>query len=86
MLFEKVAFAHDTVRVIECLIQYGNENHRNAVFSELKDEIVEMSKSKYARFILKKMLTYGSKEQKSLITKSFTGKVTKLIKHSVCLF
>lgn len=53
------------------------------VFEELKDEIVKMAKSKYARFILKKMLTYGTKEQKNLVIKSFSGKVTRLIKHSV---
>jgi pumilio family protein 6 len=54
-----------------------------SVFDELKDDIVKMSKCKYARFILKKMLAYGSKEQKHAIVKSFSGRVTKLIKHSV---
>lgn len=81
--FLKVAFAHDTCRVVECLLQYGNEKHRAGVFEELQDEMVKMSKSKYARFILKKMLTYGTKDQKNLIVKSFSGRVTKLIKHSV---
>jgi pumilio family protein 6 len=65
------------------LVQYGNEKHRNTVFDELKDNLIELAKSKYARFAIKKMLLYCSKEQKDLIVKAFIGNVTKLIKHSV---
>ncbi|RNA26403.1 pumilio domain-containing KIAA0020-like protein [Brachionus plicatilis] len=79
---KQLSFAHDTVRVIECLVQYGTEKHREGVFVELKDEFVEMAKEKYARFLLKKILTYGTKEQKETIVNAFTGRVTKLIKHS----
>ena len=78
-----MAFAHDTCRVIECLCQYGTEKHRNGIFDELKDNLVELSKSKYARFMIKKMLLYCTKDQKDSIIKSFIGHVTKLIKHSV---
>ena len=55
----KMAFAHDTVRVIECLMQYGNENQRTTIFTELEGTLVELSKSKYGRFLLLKMLNYG---------------------------
>jgi pumilio family protein 6 len=78
-----MAMAHDTCRVIECLVQYGNENHRNGVFNELKDNLVELSKSKYARFMIKKLLTYCDKEQKDTVVRAFTGRSVKLIKHSV---
>lgn len=81
-----MSFAHDTVRVIECLVQYGNEKHRAGVFEELKDDFVDLSKSKYGRFLLKKILAYGTKEQKDAIITAFTGHVTKLIKHSVFYF
>ncbi|CAF0964701.1 unnamed protein product [Brachionus calyciflorus] len=79
---KQMSFAHDTVRVIECLVQYGTEKHREGVFDELKEDLVEMSKEKYARFLLRKMLAYGSKEQKDAIINAFSGRVTKLIKHS----
>ena len=29
-------FAHDTSRVIQCLIKYGTQEHKNAIFEELK--------------------------------------------------
>ena len=81
-----MAFAHDTCRVIECLVQYGNERHRTGVFNELKESLVELSKSKYARFMIKKLLLYCDKDQKEIIINSFIGKVVKLIKHSVSYF
>ena len=82
----QLIFAHDTSRVIECLIQFGNEKQKSGVFDELKDNLVELAKSKYARFCIKKLLTYCEKEQKELIVKAFIGKVTKLIKHSVKIY
>ncbi len=80
-----MALAHDTCRVIECLVQYGNERQRTGVFDELKDNLVELSKSKYARFMIKKLLTYCDKAQKDAVIGAFTGRVTKLIKHSVTI-
>jgi pumilio homology domain family member 6 len=77
-----MSMAHDTCRVIECLIQYGNEVQRNGVFDELRDNFVELSKSKYARFLIKKLLKHCDKAQKDHVIKSFFGNVTKLIKHS----
>ena len=85
IILPKLIFAHDTSRVIECLVQYGNEKHRNAVFDELKDNLIEIAKAKYARFIIKKLLTYCTKEQKDVIVRAFIGHVTKLIKHSVII-
>lgn len=79
----QMAFAHDTCRVIECLVQYGNERHRTGVFNELKDTLVDLSKSKYARFMIKKLLLYCDKDQKEFVIKAFMGKIVKLIKHSV---
>lgn len=78
-----MSMAHDTCRVIECLIQYGNDKHRAGVFEELKDNLIELSKSKYARFMIKKLLNYGQKEHKDHIIRAFSGHFTKLIKHSV---
>ncbi len=85
-MFYQLIFAHDTCRVIECLVQYGNEKQKNTVFDETKDNLIEIAKSKYARFVIKKMLLYCTKEQKEVIVRAFIGNVTKLIKHSVSFF
>lgn len=79
-----VAFVrkHDTVRLIESIIQYANEKQRNQIFDELKDEIIELSKLKYGKFFVLKMLKYGSPKQKQQIISSFYGHVTNLLNHA----
>ncbi|XP_015993808.2 pumilio homolog 3 isoform X2 [Rousettus aegyptiacus] len=77
-----IAFAHDSTRVIQCYIQYGNEEQRKQAFEELRDDFVELSKAKYSRNIVKKFLMYGSKPQIAEIIKSFKGHVRKMLRHA----
>ncbi|CAH1774282.1 unnamed protein product [Owenia fusiformis] len=78
----QMIFAHDTARVVQCLMKYGSVEHRNFVFEELKDDVVAMSKSKYSKFFVKKMLKHGTKAQRNHILKCFYGHVKKLIRHA----
>ncbi|XP_036385117.1 pumilio homolog 3 [Megalops cyprinoides] len=77
-----IAFAHDSTRVLQCFIQFGNDKQRQEIFDELKDHIVELSKSKYARNIVKKFLMYGNKEQVGEVMKAFKGQVKQMLRHS----
>ncbi|NXX43281.1 PUM3 protein, partial [Tricholaema leucomelas] len=79
---KSLAFAHDSTRVIQCFIQYGNDKQREETFQELKDSLVELSKSKYSRNIVKKFLMYGTKAQVAEIIKSFKGHVKKMLRHA----
>merc|ERR1711962_383604 len=78
---KKIIFAHDTVRVVECLMAMGDEAVTESIFQEMKEDIVEMSKSRYASFFAHKLLRYGSKEQRAHTFKALMGKVAKLMKH-----
>ncbi|ELW63088.1 hypothetical protein TREES_T100010023 [Tupaia chinensis] len=77
-----IAFAHDSTRVIQCYIQYGNEEQRKQAFEELRGDLVELSKAKYSRNIVKKFLMYGSKPQIAEIIRSFKGHVRKMLRHA----
>ncbi|XP_055488778.1 pumilio homolog 3 [Leucoraja erinacea] len=79
---KNIAFSHDSARVIQCYLQFGNEEQRQEVFVELKEHLVELSKSKYGRHIVKKILMYGNKQQVAEVIKSFKGEVKKLLRHS----
>ncbi|XP_015195694.2 pumilio homolog 3 [Lepisosteus oculatus] len=79
---KSIAFAHDSTRVLQCYIQFGNDHQRQEVFEELKDHLVELSKSKYARNIVKKFLMYGNKQQVADVMKSFKGQVRQMLRHS----
>ncbi|XP_072172777.1 pumilio homolog 3-like [Diadema setosum] len=74
--------AHDSVRVIQCCVQFGTPEQRTQIFDEVKDDIVELAKSKYAKFFVLKMLRYGTREQRAFIMRAFHGKVCQLIRHS----
>jgi len=77
----EIIFKHDTVRVIEMCVKYGNEKQKEQFFNLFKDNTVALATSTYARFLVEKLLEYGSKEQKRKIIESFYGKIKKLIKH-----
>ncbi|XP_047555985.1 pumilio homolog 3 [Lutra lutra] len=77
-----IAFAHDSTRVIQCYIQYGTEEQRKQAFEELRDDLVQLSKAKYSRNIVKKFLMYGSKPQIAAIMSSFKGHVRKMLRHA----
>uniref|UniRef100_T1J1K3 PUM-HD domain-containing protein n=1 Tax=Strigamia maritima TaxID=126957 RepID=T1J1K3_STRMM len=78
----QLVYAHDTSRVIECLMSLGPEHIKDAVYDELKDEIVKMSQSKYAKFFVLSLLKYGKKEQKSQVITLLTKDVVRLMKHT----
>ncbi|XP_043107055.1 pumilio homolog 3 [Puntigrus tetrazona] len=77
-----IAFAHDSTRVLQCFIQFGSDEQRREVFDELKEHIVELSKSKYAKNIVKKFLMYGSKQQVGEVMSAFKGNVRQMLRHS----
>ncbi|KAA0703667.1 Pumilio -like protein 3 [Triplophysa tibetana] len=79
---QTIAFAHDSTRVLQCFIQFGSDKQRDEVFDELKDHFVELSKSKYARNIVKKFLMYGNKKQVGHVMLAFKGKVGQMLRHS----
>ncbi|KAI0231313.1 pumilio RNA binding family member 3 [Lamellibrachia satsuma] len=77
----QLIFAHDTSRVIQCLIKYGSAEHKSALFEELREHLLEMTKSKYAKFFVRKLLKYGTKAQRNYVFRSMYGSVRKLIRH-----
>lgn len=80
----KLIYAHDTSRVIECLVATEREGIINNLFNELTPEIVRMSKNVYSKFFVKKMLKNGTKEQRDIIINAFRGHAPTLlrIKHA----
>ena len=63
----------------------GSAQTRARLFSELKDDIILMAKSKYAHFFIAKILKYGNSVQKQHIFKQLSGNVVPLMKHKVSI-
>ncbi|XP_071952869.1 pumilio homolog 3-like [Antedon mediterranea] len=77
----ELVYAHDSVRVVQCCLKFGDGSLRTDMFNEVKDHILNMSKCKYAKFFVKQMLRYGTKEQRNHIMIAFHGSVCKMVRH-----
>ena len=74
----KIVYAHDTSRIFECLIALKRDNIRDMLFNELQPEIVKMTKSKYARYFVLRMLKYGTPEHREKVFEAFDGHYTSI--------
>ncbi|KAK2721895.1 hypothetical protein QYM36_004017, partial [Artemia franciscana] len=81
--FNELIFAHDTVRVVECIVASAPLPIKQAVFDELKNNLMLIVKSKYAHFYILKVLRYGTKEQRQNVIQMFRGHVVSLLRHKI---
>ncbi|KAK6068666.1 pumilio domain-containing protein [Seiridium cupressi] len=78
---KEFALKHDTVRVVQTAIKYSNVERRKMIARELKGTYATLAESKYAKFLIGKLLVEGDKEIRDLIVPEFYGKVRKMINH-----
>lgn len=74
-------FKHDSVRVVQTAIKYANQEQRKTIARELKGDYKTLAESKYAKFLIGKLVVHGEKEIRDLIIPEFYGHVKKLIRH-----
>ncbi|DAA73095.1 TPA_exp: Uncharacterized protein A8136_5020 [Trichophyton benhamiae CBS 112371] len=74
-------FKHDSVRVIQTALKYANLEQRKNIAVELKGDYRSLAESKYAKFLLGKLLVHGDAEIRDLIIPEFFGHVKRLIRH-----
>ncbi|ELW64500.1 hypothetical protein TREES_T100006624 [Tupaia chinensis] len=68
---QTIAFAHDSTRVIQCYIQYGNEEQRKQAFEELREASAIVEYSYNDKAIL---------EQRNMLTEELYGNTFQLYK------
>ncbi|KAH9891530.1 ARM repeat-containing protein [Xylariomycetidae sp. FL2044] len=72
---------HDAVRVVQTAIKYSTVERRKMIAKELQGTYPQLAESKYAKFLIGKLLAEGDKEIRDLVVPEFYGKVRKLINH-----
>lgn len=75
------ALKHDAVRVVQTAIKYSTLERRRMIATELKGTYAQLAESKYAKFLIGKLMVEGDKQVRDLIVPEFYGKVRKLINH-----
>ncbi|KAJ5995577.1 hypothetical protein N7481_002554 [Penicillium waksmanii] len=74
-------FKHDSVRVVQTALKYGNLEQRKMIAQELKGSYKELAQSRYAKFLVGKLIVHGDSETRDLIIPEFYGNVKRLIRH-----
>ncbi|KAI0140130.1 ARM repeat-containing protein [Hypoxylon sp. NC0597] len=72
---------HDAVRVVQTAIKYATPERRKMIAKELKGAYPLLAESKYAKFLIGKLLVKGDEEVRDMIVPEFFGRVRKLINH-----
>ena len=72
---------HDSGRVIQTALKYGNLDQRKMIARELKGEFRGLAESRYAKFMIGKLLVHGDHEIRDLVIPEFYGHVRRMIKH-----
>lgn len=80
---KKVVMAHDTARIIQCMLKFATPSLREQLSEHLMPYAVEMSISKYAHFCVLRMFKYGSPTTKSKLVDNFFGNIVKLACHNI---
>ena len=78
---KELVYKHDTVRIIQTALKYGSLELRTQVAEELEGEYRGLAESKYAKFLVAKLITECDQKIKDMIIHEFYGHVRKLINH-----
>lgn len=78
---KEFALKHDAVRVVQTAIKYATPERRKMIARELRGAYPLLAESKYAKFLIGKLLVKGDEEIRDMIVPEFFGKVRKLINH-----
>jgi pumilio homology domain family member 6 len=72
---------HDSVRVVQTAIKYANVEQKRLIARELQGTYRQLAESRYAKFLIGKLLVQGDDEIRDIIVPEFFGNVRRLIKH-----
>lgn len=72
---------HDAVRAVQTAIKYSTPDQRKQIAKELKGSYAVLAESRYAKFLIGKLLIQNDTEIRDIIVPEFYGKVRKLINH-----
>lgn len=72
---------HDSVRVVQTAIKYANLEQKKMIANELAGTYRQLAESRYAKFLIGKLLVQGDDEIRDLIVPEFYENVRRLIKH-----
>ncbi len=80
-IIKDLVLKHDSSRVIQTIFKYANKKMRLDITNALKGTYYELATSSYGKYLLVKMLHYGTKETRQQILDELFGKFRKLMRN-----
>ncbi|KAL0936606.1 pumilio domain-containing protein [Colletotrichum truncatum] len=72
---------HDATRAVQTAIKYSTVAQKKQITRELQGTYAQLAESRYAKFLIAKLVVQADSEIKNIIIPEFYGKVRKLINH-----
>lgn len=72
---------HDSVRAVQTALKYAKKDQRKTITKELQGTYAQLAESRYAKFLIGKMLVQNDPEIRDMIIPEFYGKVRRMINH-----
>lgn len=72
---------HDAVRAIQTAVKYGTVEQRQMIAKELQGAYSQLAESRYAKFLIGKLIVASDADTRDMIISEFYGKVRRLINH-----
>ncbi|RKP32464.1 ARM repeat-containing protein [Metschnikowia bicuspidata] len=72
---------HDASRVVQTLVKHTTKERRDIIVKALQKNYYKLATSSYGKYLMVKLLHYGSKESRALIVNELHGKLRKLMRH-----
>ncbi|KAM0322845.1 hypothetical protein ACHAQA_009186 [Verticillium albo-atrum] len=72
---------HDAVRAVQTAIKYSNAAQRKQICTELQGTFSQLAESRYAKFLIAKLVVQKEVEIRDMIIPEFYGRVRRLINH-----
>lgn len=72
---------HDAVRAVQTAIKYGTVEQRKVIARELQGAYSQLAESRYAKFLIGKLMVSSDADIRDMIVSEFYGKVRRLINH-----
>uniref|UniRef100_UPI00358E95CD pumilio homolog 3-like n=1 Tax=Myxine glutinosa TaxID=7769 RepID=UPI00358E95CD len=79
---KELSLCHDSSRVLQCCLRFGNKNQRQQILSELTPDILLLSKSKYGRNVILKLMKYERRNAVLQVLKAVRGNACRVLRHS----
>ncbi|QLG75014.1 hypothetical protein HG535_0H03410 [Zygotorulaspora mrakii] len=72
---------HDASRVVQSLVKYSSKERREQIVAALNGKFYALATSAYGKYLLVKLLHYGSRSSRQAILNELHGSLRKLMRH-----